>query len=165
VPDLPEGITLREATPADEAFLRDVYADMRATELAPLAWPAAAQRAFCDMQYTLQDRHYREHYPGAAFLVIDEHRTPVGRMIVHRSARQVRLMDIAILSARRGRGIGGALVRALADEADRDGREMVLHVERDNPVRNLYARLGFVEREPVGVYIRMTRPPAATRGG
>ena len=161
MPDLPNGITLREATAADEPFLRDVYADMRASELAPLSWSAEQKRAFCDMQYALQDRHYREHYPDAAFLVIEAHDVPIGRMIVHRSGREIRLMDIAIVSSRRGTGIGGALVRSLADEADGDGRTIVLYVERDNPVRSLYLRLGFVEREVVGVYVRMSRAPVS----
>lgn len=160
---MPEPAGLRAATPADEAFLRALYAEVRAPELAPLAWSDAEKRAFCDMQYTLQDRHYRENYPGAQFLVVETGGHAVGRLIVQRTPGELRLMDIAIVAAKRGRGIGGGLVRDLVAEADRAQRAIVLHVERDNPVRPFYRRLGFVDDGEIGVYLRMVRP-ALNRG-
>ena len=36
-------IELREATPADDVFLRDLYACVRAPELAAAGWPEAAR--------------------------------------------------------------------------------------------------------------------------
>jgi GNAT superfamily N-acetyltransferase len=156
---VPEGIVLRDATPGDEAFLRRVYADVRAPELALVAWSDAEKQAFCDMQYTLQDRHYREHYPGARFLVIEAGGNPVGRLIVQRTARELRLMDIALITMRRGQGIGGSLIRELLAEADRDDLAVVLYVEQANPVRVFYEQLGFVCDGEAGLYRRMVRPP------
>jgi len=34
-----------------------------------------------------------------------------------------------------------------------------IHVEKNNPARNLYLRLGFVKQEDAGVYDRMVRSP------
>jgi ribosomal protein S18 acetylase RimI-like enzyme len=46
----------------------------------------------------------------------------------------------------------------LFDEADRDGLMVSIHVERNNPAKRLYQRLGFIARE-VGneVYLLMER--------
>ena len=64
-------------------------------------------------------------------------------------------MDIALVPERRGRGIGGALIRDVMTEAGRSGRFVSLHVEPENPARHLYVRLGFVDVEQVGVYLLM----------
>ena len=62
-------------------------------------------------------------------------------------------MDIALLPEYRGRGIGTALLEELLVEADATGRRVTIHVERFNPARRLYERLGFVEAgDPGGMY-------------
>jgi GNAT superfamily N-acetyltransferase len=72
-------------------------------------------------------RYFQAHAPGYGF--VDE-ATPE--------------VSAAVLPAHRGRGIGTALLEALAREArDQQINRLSLSVERDNPAAALYARLGF----------------------
>lgn len=161
---LPAGVALHDAQPADRPFLEALYASTRADELAATGWSDAQKRAFCAMQFDLQDRHYRQHYPGARFLVITLHDCAVGRLIEQREGDELRLMDIIVDAAHRRQGIGGALIRALCARADGQGMRVRLFVERNNPIRSLYARLGFVPEGEEAIYVRMVRAPL-TRGG
>lgn len=152
--------TLRFATDADRPFLRDLYASVRASELAVVPWSAEQRRAFCDDQFGLQDRHYRTHYPGAQFLIVEVDGRPVGRLYRALAGGELRLLDVALLPSMRGQGIGSRLLREFVAEADAGGHPAVLYVEPENPARRLYARLGFEPRESFGVYLRMTRAPS-----
>jgi len=53
-------------------------------------------------------------------------------------------VSIAVVPGRRGLGIGERLLQGLIDMAQARGvRQLSLSVERDNPARCLYARMGF----------------------
>ena len=150
----PDGaqLTFRQLADSDRAFVFDLYALVRAQELAPVPWPEEAKRAFLLDQAALQHQHYVANYPGADLLVIGVDSAPIGRIYVYRSAREIRLMDIALLPEWRGRGIGGALLAELMAEARRSDSSITLHVEPDNPAQRLYRRLGFRLLEQRGVY-------------
>jgi GNAT superfamily N-acetyltransferase len=149
----------RPAVPSDEAFLRDLYACVRWPELAAVPWSEAEKRAFCDMQFTLQDRFYREQYPDTDWLIVVEHGVPVGRLYVTRAADEIKVLDIALLPGARGRGLGTQLMRTVLDEADRAQLRVSLFTEPDNPARRLYARLGFVARHASDMHVELTREP------
>jgi GNAT superfamily N-acetyltransferase len=148
----PAGVTFRPVTDADHPFLRDLYAGVRAAELAPVAWPEAAKRDFLDQQFALQHQHYLKNYVGADLLMIETEAAPIGRVYVYRTPAEIRLMDIALIPQRRGQGIGSALLGELMDEARVTACELTLHVEPDNPAQRLYQRLGFRLIEQRGVY-------------
>jgi len=67
------------------------------------------------------------------------------------------LIDIALLPAYRGAGIGTRLMHAIVAEAARKRIPMQLYVEFNNPVRALYRRLGFMPAGENGVYEMMRR--------
>jgi ribosomal protein S18 acetylase RimI-like enzyme len=147
------GFRLRGEVDADFPFLTELYAEVRHDELAPLDWPAQAKRDFLDTQCRLQRDHYAQHYVGADLLIVERGERVVGRVYVHASAREIRLMDIALLRSEQGQGFGTAIVRALQDLAARRGQiELTLHVEPANPAQRLYMRLGFRLIEQRGVY-------------
>ena len=87
-----------------------------------------------------------------------------GRLYVHRGTDDIRIMDIALAPAFRGRGIGTGLLRELMAEAGASGRSLSIHVELNNPARRLYDRLGFVPAGEHGVYVlmRWTQPKTAS---
>jgi len=92
---------------------------------------------------------------------------PVGRLYVQRGPAGIVLMDITLLAHWRGRGIGGALLRSLLEEAASSGQRVILHAERHNPARRLYHRLGFRPVATVGLHDRLEwsagLPPAQSR--
>lgn len=165
------GFAVRRRGPEDTDFLRALYTSFRWPELEAAGWPEATRHAFLADQFRLQDQHYAAHYAGTDFLIVTRDRAPVGRLYVDRSGpREIRLVDIILVPALTGRGVGSAILRALLDEAARTGRFVGLHVEAYNPALRLYRRLGFVDRRLEGPYHYMTWgdpagcPPDAATG-
>jgi len=143
----------------DRGFLVELYSSVREPELAHVPWDEAARRAFIEQQFAAQDAHYRNNYPGATLDVVEVDGRPAGRLYVHRGPSDIRIMDIAMTPAFRGRGIGTRLVRSLIAQAQASGRKLSIHVEMNNPARRLYERLGFRPAGEHGVYVLMERPP------
>jgi GNAT superfamily N-acetyltransferase len=155
--------TLRPARPEDREHLLAVYASTRAEELAPVPWTEEQKSAFVKMQFDAQDAHYREHYEGATYEVIEVDGVPAGRLYVHRKRKEIRLVDVALLPAFRGKGIGTRLLAELIVEAKGRGVPLTIHVELFNPARRLYERLGFTPVEEHGVHVLMERLPEAAQ--
>ncbi len=153
--DEENSIVLRPITPEDDSFLAAVYASTRAEELSVTGWSDAQKAAFCRQQFDAQTAHYAANYPGASFQMIEHGGQPAGRLYVMRWEREIRIIDITLLPAHRGAGLGTKLLRELQEEACAAGRKLSIHVERFNPARQLYERLGFREVEDKGVYLLM----------
>jgi len=151
---------LRPVADGDRTFLVELYASVREPELAHVPWNDAVQRAFVEHQFSAQDAHYRQHYRGATLDVIEVDGQPAGRLYVHRAPGDIRIMDIALAPAFRGRGIGSGLLRRLISEAEASGQTLSIHVEGNNPARRLYERLGFRPVGEHGVYLLLERLPA-----
>lgn len=148
----PDGAALRLEEESDRSFVDALYASTRADELAQVAWPAEAVDGFLRQQSDLQRAHYRQRYTGALFLIVEAAEGPIGRLYLHETPGEVRVMDIALLPASRGHGIGTALIAAVLDYARQAGARVTLHVEPTNPAQHLYARHGFRLIERRGVY-------------
>ncbi len=104
------------------------------------------------MQYRAQKAQYEFSYPEAENSIVVLGDQSIGVLRVDRKEAGTRLVEIALLSSQRRRGIGTALLRGLIAE----GRPVLLSVERANPARRLYERLGFVVMRDDGVYLEMT---------
>lgn len=154
---LPMGYGLRPRSHDDLAFLSRLYASTREDELRVVNWSDAQKAAFLQDQFDKQHAHYLEHYPQAQWLVIEREGAAAGRIYLEQTSREIRLMDVALLPALRGQGVGTALMNALLAHADRAGLPVSLHVEPFNPAMRLYQRLGFVELETRGYYLLMER--------
>ena len=146
--------------PEDEEFLYRVYASTRAEELAAVPWTDEQKDAFLRMQFAAQHRYYQEHYPGATFDVVLVEGEPAGRLYVARWNDELRIIDIALLPAYRRRGVASALIARLFEEAEGKSLPVRIHVERQNPARALYERLGFRQVADRGVYLFLERRPA-----
>jgi ribosomal protein S18 acetylase RimI-like enzyme len=152
-------VVVRPVAGGDRAFLAQVYASTRADELALLPWTDEQKALFLAHQFEAQDAHYRAHYVGASFGVIEVDGEPAGRLYVHRGPSDIRIVDITLAPAFRGRGHGTGLLRSLIAEAEDGGRKLSIHVELNNPARRLYERLGFRTVGEHGVHLLMERPP------
>lgn len=160
----PPGLRLRRAVEDDLPFLAEVYASTRREEIAKLPWSEDEKETFLRWQFDSQHRHYQEYYPGCEFLVVerdgeDGPSEPIGRIYVDRWQDQIRLVDVALLSEHRGRGLGGALLRELLAEGDARGLPVTIHVEYNNPALRLYRRLGFRHVDSNGIYYLMRWEP------
>lgn len=157
--------TLRPATADDAALLLRIYAATRQHELALAGWDAAQQDAFVRMQFGAQDRHYRQQFPAAQHAIVQLGDADVGRLVVDRSEDAICLVDIALLPAHRGHGLGTEVVGALLAEAAAAVRAVTLHVAVDNPAASLYRRLGFVAVEDRGLHTLMRWLPHGAANG
>lgn len=153
--------TLRPITDDDLDFLSSVYASTRKEELAPVPWTDEQKRTFLQMQFNAQHQYYQDEYPDGDYSIIVHNGTDAGRLYVDRRVDEIRLIDIALLPAFRGLGMGRTLLQALIQEGTERGLPIRLHVEPNNPARRLYERLGFQFVEDRGVYAFMEwRPPS-----
>jgi ribosomal protein S18 acetylase RimI-like enzyme len=154
-------VALRPVRDGEEPFLESVYASTRAEELAPVPWSDAEKAAFVGMQFAAQSAHYAQHYTGLSSDVILVGGEPAGRLLVARWREEIRIVDIALLPAFRGRGAGSELLAELMDEATEMGKRLSIHVERHNRALGLYERLGFEPVGETGVYLRLEWDPIA----
>jgi len=151
-------ITLHEARPEDEQFLREVYACTRADEMAMVPWSEELRNAFLKMQFDAQDAHYRSHYPTASFDVIEVDGEPVGRLYVAREAELIRILDIVVLPQRRGNGVGTRLLADILKEAGETGKMVQVYVESFNPSLSSFEKRGFKRIAEEGVNFLLQWP-------
>jgi ribosomal protein S18 acetylase RimI-like enzyme len=148
-------VLLRPTTAEDREFLVDLYGSTRAEELSQVVWPEGTREAFIRMQFEAQDADYRRNNPAGSFDVVEVDGVRAGRLYVDRRPDDIRIVDISLLPAFRGAGVGGGLIAALIEEAVESGRSVSIHVEIHNPAATLYERLGFVTVAEQGLYRRM----------
>ncbi|MEM6795291.1 MAG: GNAT family N-acetyltransferase [Acidobacteriota bacterium] len=151
--------TLRPAAESDRDFLFRVYASTRTEELAAVPWSAEEKEAFLRFQFKAQSTYYDDVFQNAEFSVVELQGEPIGRLYVDRREDEIRLIDIALLPAHRGSGLGGELMADILAEGQRKGLLVRIHVEHNNPAMHLYRRLGFEKIEEQGVYWLMEWTP------
>lgn len=139
-------LTLRPISDEDIPHLYDIYASTRAEELALVPdWGEADKMAFLTQQFTAQHQYYQKVYQGADFQVIEYDNQPVGRLYIQWNFKsdEIRIIDIALLPAYRGKGIGTAILNTIFQKAAAASKCVTIHVEYNNPAMRLYERLGF----------------------
>lgn len=112
---------LRPATPADDAWQLAIYASTRADELALTGWNRAQCEAFVAQQHQAQQRHYRQHFPDSICQLILAGDAVAGRLWVDTRVDRLHVLDISLLPAWRGQGLGTRCLRALMDAAAATG--------------------------------------------
>jgi GNAT superfamily N-acetyltransferase len=158
-------ISYRVAAEEDVPFLAAVYASTRAEELAMTGWTDEMKRQFLAHQFNAQHTDYARNYPDAERLVIEHKGQDVGRLYVDEESRRFNLIDIALLPGARGRGLGSAILSDLLDQAAEAGKAVILYVEKNNPARRLYGRLGFAVTRDEGMYDLLERGVTMPAGG
>ena len=146
---------LRPMDEADRPFLYKLYASTREHEMKNLNWSEAQKDQFLRSQFQAQHIHYQKFYGDSSFDIIYLEDIPVGRLYVHRSNSEIRIVDIAILPQYRGNGAGTRILKQLKNEADGMNKALTIHVEKNNPAMSLYTRLGFIKVQDKDLYIFM----------
>lgn len=157
-----DGLVCRPVTGDDEPFLFALYASTRAEELAMVDWGDAQKEQFLRQQFNAQQTHYQSYFPDGEHQIVTRDGSPVGRIYLEQTAEKIHLLDIALIPAYRGQGIGSALMHALLEKAGMAGLPITLHVYRfDESVYAWYQRLGFVTVGGSGLYYLMEWRPQA----
>ena len=156
----PISVSLRPVTDADREFLITVYGSTRAEELAQVAWDEGQKDAFVRWQFERQDEDYRQRFPNARYNVILVDGVPAGRIWIGVSDKEIRLLDIALLTEFQNRGVGTHLLRQMMAEATESNKVLrhMVFMLNDNAFR-FYERLGFVTIEDLGGYKLMEWAP------
>ena len=134
---------LTPVRPQDEGFLRALYASHRGVEVQQWGWDAAQTDAFLALQFKAQHVGYAQQFGAENDRIVRLDGRPVGRFFVARVRGALRLVDIALLPAHQGQGLGTLLVQHLLTVAQAQGVEAQLSVARHNAALRLYCRLGF----------------------
>lgn len=145
-------IQYRSLCEDDMDFLCRLYRSTREGELAIVPWSDEEKQTFIEMQFNAQHAHYQKHYPDALWLLVEQAGQPIGRLYLEEWDGEHRIIDIALLTGLRGKGIGADILCDIQDAAASGGKRVGIHVEKENPAMSLYRRLGFISVEDKGVY-------------
>ncbi len=154
-------ISVRPEQPKeDEAFLFELYASTRQEELDAWGWPPEMRSAFLTLQFKAS-QGYHTAFPDAEFQIVLLDGIDAGRLVVHRSPEELRIVDIVLLPQHRNTGIGSALLQRIFGEAAATGKPLRLQVLKGSRAARLYHRLGFVQMGESELYLEMKwRAPA-----
>jgi ribosomal protein S18 acetylase RimI-like enzyme len=153
------GISYRPFAQEDLPFVAELYASTRRWEMALTGWPRETQEAFLSQQHAAQHQHYSTHYEGIERLIVERSGEAIGRLYLHEAGPDMRIVDISLVAQCRAQGIGGAILRDVIADAHARGKAVSIHVEKNNPARRLYLRLGFVQAVDRGVYDMLEAHP------
>lgn len=154
------GLTLRPVVDADLPLLARLYASTRQDEVAQTGWPVEMQQAFLQQQHEAQHSHYKAVFEQAEWSIIERSGEAVGRLYWDERAYDLHVVDITLLPEFRGEGWGGVLLADFLAHAGTLGKGVTIHVEKTNPARSLYDRLGFRLVEDRGLYDYLRAAPA-----
>jgi len=121
---------------ADSIFLTGL-----AIACSPLA--AMLPEPMLRQQVEFQHASHNGAHPHAMHRIATLGAAPVGRIMIDWDGHETHLVDIAVLPAHHGAGIGSAMLSAWLDVADARRQSARLEVRADNPAARLYQRLGF----------------------
>lgn len=158
---LSQGYALRAETDDDLPFLMRLFASTREQELAPMPWSAEQKRAFLAGQFNTQRHHYRTYIANADYQVLEHNGAGAGRLYLDMRQTNLHIVDIALMPAWRGKGLGTAILTALQETGRARGIAIGIFVEKFNPALRLYRRLGFTKIADHDVYLEMEWTPAA----
>lgn len=126
-----QGHGLRPAADADEDLVFTVFCTLWEREAAAMPNPALVQH-FLRIQYATQADRLEGRFPGLSRWVVTVPRggKPAGVLLLHRAPEVLTLVDLTLLPAFRGSGIGTDVLLDLMAEARETGRLLSVRVDR-----------------------------------
>lgn len=153
------GISYRPFSDDDLPFVTALYVSTRREEVAATGWSEEIQGQFLAQQAAAQHSHYALHFADAEWLIVEREGQPIGRLYLREMPADLHIIDISLVPASRGQGIGRAILEDTLSLARSRDYGVTIHVEQYNPARALYARLGFEIIEGKGVYDLLRAQP------
>jgi ribosomal protein S18 acetylase RimI-like enzyme len=147
------GLTLREVSLLDEAYLLDLYSSVREAEMAMVPWTDEQRSAFVRHQFAAQSNHYRTEFPGAQHSILLKDQAPIGMLYIDFTHADVKIVDLIISPSSRNLGIGSSLLKVLQSEASRLQKPLTVFVDQHDRSIIFFDRLGFKPVEEQGMHI------------
>jgi ribosomal protein S18 acetylase RimI-like enzyme len=157
-------LRLRLAGAADEAFLRRLFDEVRRGQFAATGLSGPVLDQIIAQQFRSQTVGYAAQFPDAVPLIILHDMAAIGRLLLHCARDRWHVVDIALLPADCGRGLGSGIFDALELSARARGiAALTLTVLASNrAAHRFYARRGFAEIGSAdGAHIAMRKSLAA----
>jgi ribosomal protein S18 acetylase RimI-like enzyme len=149
-------INLRPVSADDEAFLFALYTDFRSDDLNATNLDAHQRAACLSQQFAAQTSDYGRRFGAGDHHIVERDGQAAGRIWVMRGEDSIHVVDITLLEAHRGNGIGTQLLSQLLREGQASGRSVRLLVLKSNGrALELYGRLGFRVVEDKGIHFVM----------
>jgi GNAT superfamily N-acetyltransferase len=140
-----EDLDLRPVAPDDAEFLQ---------QLAHARWAHLPSPELADLQARAQERQYSEQWGGEGHHLIWLNGERVGRVWWADTDADRQIVDIAVLPAAQGSGVGTAVLARLVTSAG--GRCLRASTDVDKPGwRRQFASLGFVETGSDGLVVHL----------
>jgi len=136
-------LRLRPVSDDDDAFLAELIRDLKAVELESSGMSGPELDELVDLQRQDEDRKHDDAHPKLERLVVVVEGESVGRLVLAETPTALHVVDIAILEAHRGRGIGTRLMLDVQACAAEVRLPVTLEVVKSNPALRLFERLGF----------------------
>lgn len=160
--NLQGGLSLRPMTASDKVFIESLYRSTR-DDLRSLHAEEDFIDELIESQRRAQTQGYGDMFPNAMYFVAEHYNERIGRVVLDFGQNEVRIVDIALIPAARGRGFGGQILQSVQLVASKVMAPVTLTVRFDHlPAKQLYARLGFVVEAMQIPYERMVWYPPAS---
>ena len=140
-------LRLRPASAADEAFIWHLFDEVRRGQFAATGLAGPVLDQIVAQQFKSQTAGYVAQFPDAISLIVTRDTTSVGRLLLHCASERWHVIDIVLLPADCGRGLGSAIFDALEASARARGiGALTLTVLASNlGAHRFYLRRGFAE--------------------
>lgn len=132
----------RTPTAADEAFLFELYLAAR-PDLGALPVPRGVIEGIARHQHALQAADYAARFPHAETWLFEHDGAPAARLVLDRGAQRLRVVDLAVATHARRRGIARMLLTALQEECAGKCAVVLRVLVGNDAARALYERQGF----------------------
>jgi ribosomal protein S18 acetylase RimI-like enzyme len=139
---------LRQEKPSDADFLAAVF---RANALDLYGAAGPALEPMIPLQYRSQVQTYAMAYPDALSEIVLSSDQPAGRLLTHRNAESIHVVDIAILPGWRQKGLARAALGVVQQRAAAAGLAVTAQIIVTNTASlALFGSLGFSISPPDG---------------
>lgn len=134
-------IQLKIKDETDLEFLFQLFGEIKIAELNIYNWPELMKNQLIEMQYKGYEQMIKNEYPNAEDYIITVNDEKAGRLQLNVNDSGIRIINISLLPAFHGNGIGTKIIKDILVQADLKNKPVYLEVDRVNPAFNLYKRL------------------------
>lgn len=159
---LDKGLAMRPANPGDAPFIESLFHSTR-NDLRMLDAEDEFIDALIEMQYKAQTQGYGDMFPNAMYFIVEHLGERIGRVTLDFGSNEIRVVDLALIPAARGKGFGTSVLQYVQLTAQKIMVPVALSVAATNfAAAQLYRRLGFQVVESDPMQARMMWYPSAT---